>query len=49
MKGIHTWSVCESTIDECPMACKPSDMIIGSIADTAEIECIAHTIYIFKA
>lgn len=49
MAGIYTWSVCESTIDECPMAYKPSDMIIKSIADTAEIECIAHTIYNFKA
>lgn len=49
MKEIHTWSVCESTIDECPMAYKSSDMIIKSIADTVEIECIAHTIYNFKA
>ncbi|MGN0651354.1 MAG: RtcB family protein [Oscillospiraceae bacterium] len=49
MSGIHTWSVSESTIDECPMAYKPSDMIIKSIADTAEIECVAHTIYNFKA
>lgn len=49
MSGIHTWSVSESTIDECPMAYKPSDMIIRSIADTVEIECIAHTIYNFKA
>ena len=49
MEGIYTWSVCESTIDECPMAYKNSDMIIRSIEDTVNIECIAHTVYNFKA
>ena len=49
MDGVNTWSVSESTIDECPMAYKPSEMIIGSIGDTVEIESIAHTVYNFKA
>ena len=49
MDGVNTWSVSESTIDECPMAYKPSEMIIGSIRDTVEIESIAHTVYNFKA
>ncbi|MCQ2602178.1 MAG: RtcB family protein [Treponema sp.] len=49
MKNIHSWSVNESTIDESPMAYKASDEIIRYLADTVDIECVAKTIYNFKA
>jgi len=49
MKGVFTWSVSESTVDESPMAYKPSDEIIRCLADTVDIEYIARTIYNFKA
>ncbi len=49
MNNIFTWSVTESTIDESPMAYKPSDEIIRYLEDTVDIECIAKTIYNFKA
>ena len=49
MRNIYTWSVNESTIDESPMAYKPSDEIIRFLEDTVDIECIAKTIYNFKA
>lgn len=49
MNDIYTWSVNESTIDESPMAYKPSEEIIRYLADTVDIECIAKTIYNFKA
>ena len=49
MSGINTWSVSESTIDESPMAYKPSAEIIGYLEDTVDIEYIAKTIYNFKA
>lgn len=49
MKGIYTTSVGESTIDESPMAYKPSEEIINQIADTVEISCVIKPIYNFKA
>lgn len=49
MNGIFTWSVNESTIDESPMAYKPSDEIISYLQDTVDIDYIARTIYNFKA
>ncbi|MDE6678676.1 MAG: RtcB family protein, partial [Ruminococcus sp.] len=37
MKGIYTTSVNSGTLDECPMAYKSVDDIIGNITETAEI------------
>lgn len=49
MNGIHTTSVCESTIDESPMAYKPMDEIIENIKDTVDISEIIKPVYNFKA
>ena len=49
MTGIYTTSVCESTIDESPMAYKPMDEIISNIKDTVDISEIIKPVYNFKA
>lgn len=49
MKGINTWSVQQSTIDESPMAYKPAETIIEAIKDTVDIYAIVKPIYNFKA
>ena len=49
MKGIYTTTVNESTIDESPMAYKPSQEIIDAIKDTVEITSIIKPVYNFKA
>lgn len=49
MNGIYTTSVCESTIDESPMAYKPMDEIIENIKDTVDISEIIKPVYNFKA
>ena len=49
MNGIYTTSVCESTIDESPMAYKPMDEIIKNIKDTVDISEIIKPVYNFKA
>lgn len=49
MSGIYTTSVSAGTLDECPMAYKPMDAIIGCIGDTVEINEIIRPIYNFKA
>ena len=49
MAGIYTTSVSSSTLDECPMAYKPAESIIGCIGDTVEINEIIRPIYNFKA
>ena len=49
MEGIYTTSVCESTIDESPMAYKPMDEIIENIKDTVDISEIIKPVYNFKA
>ena len=49
MDGIYTTSVCESTIDESPMAYKPMDEIMSQIRDTVTIDKIIKPIYNFKA
>lgn len=49
MEGIYTTSVCESTIDESPMAYKPMDEIIENIKDTVDILEIIKPVYNFKA
>ena len=48
MEGIYTTSVCESTIDESPMAYKPMDEIIENIKDTVDISEIIRPVYNFK-
>ena len=49
MTGIYTTSVCESTIEESPMAYKPMDEIINNIKDTVDIMDILKPVYHFKA
>lgn len=49
MTGIYTTSVCESTIDESPMAYKPMDEIISNIKDTVDILDVLKPVYNFKA
>ncbi len=49
MKGIYTTSVDQTTLDECPMAYKSIDDIIGNIDPAVEINSIIKPIYNFKA
>ena len=49
MAGIFTTSVSSGTLDECPMAYKPKEAIIGCIGETVEINEIIRPIYNFKA
>ena len=49
MEGIFTTSADKSTLDECPMAYKPSEEIIEAIEPTVEIVKHIRPIYNFKA
>lgn len=49
MNGIFTTSVSEDTLDESPMAYKPSREIIELVKDTVDIEKIIKPVYNFKA
>jgi len=49
MAGIFTTSVSEDTVDESPMAYKPSEEIIKLVQDTVDIERIITPVYNFKA
>lgn len=49
MEGIYTTSVGWATLDECPMAYKNMEDIVGNIGDTVEIERVIQPIYNFKA
>lgn len=49
MNGIYSTSICESTIDEAPMAYKSIDSIMNDIKDTVDIIKIIKPIYNFKA
>jgi len=49
MKGIKSSTVCQGTIDEAPMAYKPTESIIECIKDTVEIQNVIKPIYNFKA
>lgn len=49
MHDIYSTSVCESTIDESPMAYKPAEEIESLIADTVDVVRRIKTIYNFKA
>ena len=49
MDGIYTTSVGKSTLDECPMAYKSMEDIVGNIGETVEIEKVIRPVYNFKA
>ena len=49
MSGIYTTSINEETIDEAPMAYKPTGEIINCVSDTVDIIKIIKPIYNFKA
>ena len=49
MDGIYSTSICESTIDECPMAYKPIDEIMECVQDTVYVMKVIKPIYNFKA
>lgn len=49
MAGIYTTSVGRSTLDECPMAYKGMDDIVGNIEPAVTIDAIIKPIYNFKA
>jgi len=49
MAGIFTTSVNAGTLDECPMAYKGMEDIVGNIGDTVEIQKVIRPIYNFKA
>lgn len=49
MDGIYTTSVNKDTLDECPMAYKSMEDIVGNIGDTVEIVKVIKPIYNFKA
>lgn len=49
MEGIYTTSVGRSTLDECPMAYKRMDDIVGNIGPTVSVDAIIRPIYNFKA
>lgn len=49
MEGIFTTSVGQSTLDECPMAYKGIDDIVGNIEPTVTIDAIIKPVYNFKA
>lgn len=49
MKDIYSSSVCESTLDESPMAYKPIESILENVSDSIQVEEIIKPIYNFKA
>ena len=49
MKGVNTWSVTPSTIDESPMAYKPQEQIREQIVNTADVLYVIKPLYNFKA
>lgn len=49
MRGIYSTSVCESTLDESPMAYKPMNEILEAIKDTVDVIDILKPVYNFKA
>lgn len=49
MEGIYTTSVGRSTLDECPMAYKGMEDIVGNIDPTVNVDAVIKPIYNFKA
>ena len=48
MKGVASWSVCDSTKDEAPAAYKPMESILKQIGPTVEVERIIRPVYNYK-
>lgn len=49
MEGIYTTSVSRGTLDECPMAYKGMEDIVGNIEPTVTVDAVIRPIYNFKA
>ena len=49
MNGIYSTSVCKETIDEAPMAYKPTEEIVELIKPTVDVIDVLKPIYNFKA
>ena len=49
MDGIFTTTVDRGTLDECPMAYKPYELILDAISDTVDVVKMIRPIYNFKA
>lgn len=49
MEGIYTTSVGRNTLDECPMAYKGMEDIVGNIEPTVNVDAVIKPIYNFKA
>lgn len=49
MSNVWTTSVCDSTLDESPMAYKPMEDIINNVTDTIDIKSIIKPVYNFKS
>ena len=49
MEGIYTTSAGRSTLDECPMAYKGMEDIVGNIEPTVTVDAVIKPIYNFKA
>ncbi len=49
MKGIYSTSISQGTLDECPMAYKGMEDIVGNISDTVTVERVIRPVYNFKA
>ena len=49
MEGIYNTTACLGSIDECPMAYKAPERILGVIKDTVAIDGIIKPVYNFKA
>lgn len=49
MDGIHSTSINDKTLDECPMTYKPIESILENIGDTVEVLKIIRPVFNFKA
>lgn len=49
MRGVYTTSVGRNTLDECPMAYKSINDIVGNIEPTVTIDAVIKPVYNFKA
>jgi Uncharacterized conserved protein len=49
MQGVYSTSISSETLDECPMAYKRIEDIVGNISPTVDIDEIIKPIYSFKA
>ena len=49
MQGVYSTSIGVETLDECPMAYKRMEDIVGNISPTVDIDEVIKPIYSFKA